>query len=81
MSIKYKPVTVIIDDFTSRSLTDDHVTLYDAGYLNTVTTYDYYTLDGYTVDDYGDVDWLETTFYGALDYYQNDGSNYLLADT
>ena len=81
MSINYKPVTVIIDDFTSRSLTDDHVTLYDAGYLNTVTTYDYYTLDGYTVDDYGDVDWLETTFYGALDYYQNDGSNYLLADT
>ena len=66
MAITYKPVAIIIDDFTSRSLTHDNVSLYEAGYWNVVTGYDYYTLDGYYVDGYGDIDSTATTSYGTL---------------
>ncbi len=66
----YKPTTIIIDDFTSRSL-----------YLDTITTYDYYTLDGSSVDGYGDIDWSATTYHDNLGYYPNYGFDYFLSDT
>ncbi|HIC40781.1 MAG TPA: hypothetical protein EYO74_05195, partial [Piscirickettsiaceae bacterium] len=35
MPIVYKPVAIIIDDFTTKSLVYDNVSLYDAGYTST----------------------------------------------
>ncbi len=61
MSATYKPVVIIMDDFTYRSLGYDNTTLYDAGQFNVVTSYDFYTLDGYSIDGYGDVDDVATT--------------------
>lgn len=81
MTITYKPVAIIIDDFTSRSLEYANTTLYDAGYINNVTSYDYYTVDGLTVDGYGDSDWVETTFYGPLIYTElPSATDYSLAE-
>ena len=81
MAINYKPVAIIIDDFTSRSLTNDNVSLYEAGSYNTFTDYDYYTLDGYYVDGYGDVDSTAVTSYGTFGYYQNFGFDYFESDS
>ena len=81
MAITYKPVAIIIDDFTSRSLTNDNVSLYEAGSYNTFTDYDYYTLDGYYVDGYGDVDSTAITSYGTFGYYQNFGFDYFESDS
>ncbi len=82
MSITYKPVVIIMDDFTSRSLEYSNTTLYDAGYINNVTSYDYYTLDGLWIDGYGDVDWVETTAYGSLVYTEVPSAvDYSIADT
>jgi len=82
MPTTYKPIVIIMDDFTSRSLEYSNTTLYDAGYIDTVTSYDYYTLDGLTVDGYGDSDWVETTYYGSLGYIEVPSAiDYSLGDT
>jgi len=82
MPITYKPVVIIMDDFTSRSLEFSNTTLYDAGYINNVTSYDYYTLDGVWIDGYGDADWVETTAYGSLVYTEvSSAVDYSIADT
>jgi len=69
MPTTYKPVVIIMDDFTSRSLEYSNTTLYDAGFYNVVTSYDYWTLDGVWIDGYGDIDYVDT-IYGSLDYYE-----------
>ena len=71
MSTTYKPVAIIMDNFTNRSLEFDFTTLYDAGSLDVVTYYDYYTVDGYTVDGYGDYDSVLTTLKGPLTYIES----------
>ncbi len=56
MAIEYKPVAIIIDDFSNRIFTYDKTTLYEAGSIDVLTYVDYYTLDGTTIDGYGDFD-------------------------
>jgi hypothetical protein len=71
--MNYKPVTIIIDDFTSRSLSlSSSVSLYEAGYYNAVRFYDY---QGFSYDYWG------TEYSGSLGYYQNFGFDYFLPST
>ena len=67
--VKY--VCVVIDDFTSRSLNYDNVTVYDFGIESSVTRNDAYYYDyRYSFDafDFGDIDSMVTN-WEVLDYY------------
>nr|MCS5593494.1 hypothetical protein [Porticoccaceae bacterium] len=76
MSITYKPVVIIIDDFTTKSSGYSNISLYDAGYLNSLREHDFYTdVYGY-YDGYGDVDYSEYLFYDETLQFHNVSSAY-----
>lgn len=59
MPTTYKPVVIIIDDFTNKSSVYSNTTLYDAGFLHLYRQHDFYTTAYGYYDGYGDVDYSE----------------------
>jgi len=71
MAIAYKPVVIIIDDFTTKSSGYSNTTFYDSGYLNVLRTHDFYTDSYGYIDGYGDVDYSEYLYVDdTLQFYQ-----------